>query len=265
MFDPTTTENGPNIWKTLMIPCKESYIPGPKNHTTSDNIPYMFHIYNIYIYIGMIIYSIYISYIFHIYSICYGPMIHWWFTDLRTSKRHELIPVRWVSPSCGLIFYRLFLGKNRGNHGILPGNSWEKNMGKTLFFWVFLGKNNGILGKKHEKTWEHWKTLLVFLVFPVVRFSDIPWEVAHCFLTVSTKYSMVKKKQPMVFLVVRFSPQSSPSPIGRIFHDFPAMAIKNGVMAGKIRSVSWFEAVGISSPWQNNCGFSETTSIVNDS
>jgi hypothetical protein len=85
------------------------------------------------------------------------------------------------------------LGKNRGNHGILPGNSWEKNMGKTLFFWVFLGKNNGILGKKHEKTWEHWKTLLVFLVFPVVRFSDIPWEVAHCFLTVSTKYSMVKK------------------------------------------------------------------------
>ena len=47
-----------------------------------------------------------------------------------------------------------------------------------------------------------------------------------------------KKKQPMVFLVVRFSPQSSPSPIGRIFHDFPAMAIKNGVMAGKIRSVS---------------------------
>jgi hypothetical protein len=75
-------------------------------------------------------------------------------------------------------FTREFLGKKHGKNIVFLGFSWEKQWNS----W-----------EKHEKTWEHWKTLLVFLVFPVVRFSDIPWEVAHCFLTVSTKYSMVKK------------------------------------------------------------------------
>ena len=42
-------------------------------------------------------------------------------------------------------------------------------------------------------------------------------------------------KSPWFFLS-DFPLQSSPSPIVRIFHDFPAMTIKNGVMAGKIRS-----------------------------
>ena len=93
--------------------------------------------------------------------------------------------------------------------GFLPGEILgKKNMGKKhCFSGFFLGKTMEFLGKNMKKHGEHWKTLLVFLVFPVVRFSDIPWEVAHCFLTVSTKYSMVKKKQAHgFFLVVRFFP-----------------------------------------------------------
>ena len=158
-------------------------------------------------------------------------MIHWWFTDLRTSKTQSFTQSD-EFPQLRTDFLQTFFGeKTKGNHGILHDFTME-----------FLGKS------------------MVFLVFLVVRFSDAPWEVAHCF------HEIFHGKKPMVFLVVRFSPQSSPSLFtnGRIFHDFPAMAIKNGLMAGKMR---WSQLIrgGQDSPWQNNCGFSETTSIVNDS
>ena len=161
-----------------------------------------------------------------------------WFTDDSLTFAHPKLshlPSPMSSPAADWFFTDFFWGKNEGK-------SWD-------FTWFY----HGILGEKHGFSG--------FSGGQIFRCSMGSSSLfPHCF------HEIFHGKKPMVFLVVRFSPQSSPSLFtnGRIFHDFPAMAIKNGLMAGKMR---WSQLIrgGQDSPWQNNCGFSETTSIVNDS